>query len=261
MLLSASAAQGDDLPVLLLEPAVKADDWRWRGVDLKPFFEQQRPPRPSPLEGLDAPGMGDFEPFLPVRPAVPAVVPARPQKALRQEVGPDGKVRVKVIEVRGQDGARVRRVIRVVQPQQVAIEGRDAWLTTILRTRDVERFRKEQEQRLNALIERIDQNADLPLETLQKLQLAGQGDLSRFLGECEAVVSAATEKEAGEEERAVLLQRALLLRTTYQAGLHRRESLFTKMLKSLLDAEQMQQVEPLLEVEARRVRVEGAGFF
>ena len=139
----------------------------------------------------------------------------------------------------------------------VAPEGRDAWLTTILRTTDLDGFRGEQEERLNALIERIDRAANLSLETLQKLQLAGQGDISRFLSECEAVVSAATSREVDEMERAALNRRAQLLRREYQAGLHRGESLFAKMAKSLLDKEQLERVGPVLEPAVREAAEQG----
>ncbi|MCA9053268.1 MAG: hypothetical protein KDA75_05490 [Planctomycetaceae bacterium] len=218
-------------------------DWRWRGIeDTLRLIAQQRAEPINPLQGIDT--------RVPIQPAriplniapAPVMLPVAPADVRN--------LPIQVIEIRG---GQQRIFVRVAEP--ATPEGANAWITSILRTRDTERVRVQCEEQLNTHIERIDRQCNLSLDQIRKLQLGGLGDISRFLSECEEVVSQATRPEATDDEKRALYVQARQLRSLYLTGLHQSGSLFNKMLKSQLTARQLDDVGPILQPAMPEVRV------
>lgn len=96
-------------------------------------------------------------------------------------------------------------------------------------------------QMLNSLELQIDLVAECgPLTESQrvKLELAGLGDIHRFVNSFEAFRSTAPVGQITIEEYNELHQRLQPLQLRYKAGLHRPGSLFQKTIRSTLDDEQ-----------------------
>lgn len=111
--------------------------------------------------------------------------------------------------------------------------GRDAWISSILRTTQPETARENAEKRLDDWLDVLARAFKLSDEQRAKLWLAGQGDISRFLLDCEAVVGEALALEAkmtsdDDVSTVPLWERCAELRDQYAGGLHGEGSLFRK---------------------------------
>jgi hypothetical protein len=152
-------------------------------------------------------------------------------------IAPQAPPLVPVPEVQGlelemQRRARFVRMLPVAPA--AAVRGRDAWVSSILRTTDYATARSQAHLSLQRLIDDLAEAGKMAPEQRSRLWLAGEGDISRFLAECELFVSDALAAEAlsTDELRAQfpeLVQRALDLRLRYVSGLHGDGSLFQKL--------------------------------
>jgi hypothetical protein len=112
--------------------------------------------------------------------------------------------------------------------------GRDAWISSILRTTQPETARANAQQRLDDWLAVLTRAFQLTAEQQAKLRLAGEGDISRFLEDCEAVVGEALAVEAqmsadeGDLSTVPYWERCNDLRDRYAGGLHGEGSLFRK---------------------------------
>lgn len=127
------------------------------------------------------------------------------------------------------------RIVRVLPIAPVAtVRGREAWVSTILRTTDYATARSHAHQSLQHRIDELAAAGTLTADQRSRLWLAGEGDISRFLSDCELFVSDALAAEALSEielrdKFPELVGRALELRRRYVGGLHGDGSLFQKL--------------------------------
>jgi hypothetical protein len=174
--------------------------------------------------------------FNPVQPQV--VVPAF--HILVEEQPAAGAPRLRVIEA--QERVVVVNGVEQVQRIHVLIELDRAqartWRTWIFRTHDLEAARADLERALQQRLANLQAHTGLTEEQLRKLELAGRGDVSRFLDDCEEALA---DLERGDPSPQVLQDardRCLALRSRMLGGLHGEGSLFFKSLQMLLTDEQ-----------------------
>ncbi len=116
----------------------------------------------------------------------------------------------------------------------------------ILGTDDLDKAIATGETRLQERIAQVEEVLTLSAEQRSRLELAGRGDLHRFLDECEEYLRSvdwAAVSEPGAEDEAVLealLAESTRLQTRFCRGLHGAESLFHKTLTPWLTAEQQE---------------------
>lgn len=168
-------------------------------------------------------------------------VPPPPQAGGVQDARQKPVVRV-IIEAKGR--RRLGGELMLMEMQSP--RGRDAWLTTILRTRDIESARAEAERELDRRLAAIAREVSLTEPQRQKLELAGRGDIGRFLNGCLQLVQGAEAVEASREEAHRLLQECMVLRGRFRRDLHGERSLLQKSIRPMLTAEQWNRIRPLL---------------
>ena len=215
------------LPPAVVPVPLADAEWRWAGAeDALLEFE----PR-----GVQPQNLGDF-PLWPRR-EVPVFIPVREGQPLRLQLVEPGPP----VVAPGDLDVDMQRRVRLIRVGPAGVlpgatpRGRDAWVSSILKTTSLTRARHDAEDRLKMMIEQLAETSALSVPELQKLMLAGQGDISRFLSECEAFVAEALAIEArpADERQAELprlWQRAIDLRFEYQLGLHHDGSLYHKRL-------------------------------
>jgi hypothetical protein len=93
---------------------------------------------------------------------------------------------------------------------------------------------------------------DLSDEQRFKLELAGRGDVERFLDRFETLKRGWPAGAVTLDRYTELQREAIPLRTRFQAGLHGRGSLFRKVIPSVLDAGQLAEYRRVLAERNRR---------
>jgi len=91
----------------------------------------------------------------------------------------------------------------------------------------------------------------------RKLELAGRGDVDRFMDRYEAFAAGCPHGAVSQDKYLELNQQAQPLAARFRAGLHGEGSLFRKVLRSALDAEQLARFDSL-QAERGRKRYEAA---
>jgi hypothetical protein len=147
---------------------------------------------------------------------------------------------VKVVPLRGAK-VIIRReagVVRIVGANIDRVSrDRDFWLSTILRTTNLDGVRRGGEKQLEELIVRISHETPLSPARRDRLLLAGRGDLSRFLSDCDTFADAASRPSDGTERDWELQSRSRELRKRYLQGFFTPDSLFARTLAAQVDSE------------------------
>ena len=104
------------------------------------------------------------------------------------------------------------------------------------------------EQRLEALLAWIRTATRLSEDQYQKLMFAGRGDISRFLEQCESIYRQHHARGVTKDDLQVIGPVCDALQRQYKTGLHGPDSLFLKVLQSLVDQEEFQRVRIVMRV-------------
>lgn len=112
------------------------------------------------------------------------------------------------------------------------------WRTWIFRTHDLEAARADLERALQQRLAHLQAHAGLTEEQLRKLELAGRGDVSRFLDDCEEALGDLERGDPSPQALQDARDRCLALRSRMLGGLHGEGSLFLKSLQAQLTDEQ-----------------------
>jgi len=242
-------------------------------------------PRGAPLPGLLSDGPGGLDGAIilaaPSQGAAEAVPAERlaPQVPQPVGLGVNGGVQLRAarIVINGQeiegDGVQVREngqvlIVEQVNGQQVirfeqlgmlpnggpAITP-DVWRTWIFRAHSEESARQQAQQALEARLQQLSKACALTPEQTEKLELAGQGDIERFLTDCETAVGdlfAADQSHWQPAQLQRLRRLAVELRNRYQQGLHGADSMFVKTARRVLDERQQKMMERQYQAEQER---------
>ncbi len=108
------------------------------------------------------------------------------------------------------------------------------------------------EQELGLQLALVEAAVPLSEPQRRKLELAGRGDIDRFLDRFEAFQSQCPAGPVSQDKYLELNRKAQPLAARYRAGLHGEGSLFRKTLRSALDAEQSARFESLQAERSRK---------
>lgn len=158
---------------------------------------------------------------------------------------PAGTPRIMIVEAWEQvlvvNGAKqVRQVNVVVDLDHVNAQ---TWKTWIFRTNDLEAARADLERALQQRLAVLQERVGLTDTQVQKLELAGRGDISRFFDDCDAALSEVGQGPPSPEMLRDIRNRCQVLRSQMLQGLHGEGSLFAKSFHTLLSDEQRQRWE------------------
>ena len=112
--------------------------------------------------------------------------------------------------------------------------------------------RQRAEELLNGQIEFVAVIGTLRPDQRQRLELAGQGDISRFFADAETLMRTLPRGNLTQEEWQGVWQKLSPIRERYTQGLNGRESLFQKALRSVLTAEQIDTYREVARQRAQR---------
>jgi len=146
------------------------------------------------------------------------------------------------------NGATVERThVEMVEDGVVSLDADFAarWTTG---ERSLDLARTGAEQRLEGLITWIRTASRLSEDQYHKLTLAGRGDISRFLEQCEAIYLGHHARGVTREDLQVIGPACDALQRQYKTGLHGPDSLFLKVLQTLVDQDEFQRIRIVMRV-------------
>lgn len=186
--------------------------------------------------------------------AATAVLSALCAAAAAQEA-----VRIMVLQAQEQEtvinGARVvRQVTTLTELGDINVQ---TWRTWIFRTQDPDVACEQLHAALRKRIEFVSNCVPLTDEQRQKLELAGQGDISRFLADCEGAFRQIPPADRSPRALRSIQDVCQALRRRLTAGLHEEGSLFCKSIQTVLDSEQQAELARLDKQRREPARVPG----
>ncbi|MFV0446461.1 MAG: hypothetical protein ACK5Q5_23045 [Planctomycetaceae bacterium] len=107
--------------------------------------------------------------------------------------------------------------------------------------------RREAAARLSQLVTTVQSQTPLTDAQLSKLRLAGSGDISRYIAECQQVWEEHRKHPVAWQTVQELSPRCIALRDHFTSGLHGSDSLLRKLLAKMLSESELDRVSALLD--------------